>query len=367
MHSTPEVANIWESELGGRATFCHGSAASRGVAIFFKRGFAPEIRLEQSHREGRFLLMDVVLKEAVYSIGSIYAPTQDRSQDQIDFHDTLEEALGELEGVDIVLGGDFNCIFSPTFDKNSSSPLYPTSDAYRSRLTTIMEDLSLCDLWRSRFPDRKGFKFRRGGYSSRLDLFVVSSHLSEGVINLKTKVVAQSDHSIILMEFSNPSPHRGPGLWRFDSTLLSSQKFVMAMSDFLKDWEAPPELQDPCSIWEWQKHEIQTFVMKFKKGVVSQEKQLLSSLQAELEDLVHRADDGESLVSEIESVKRELHEMEDSRANKLIFRSRVKWAHLGEKPSSYFLNLQKRKLKEKSLSTIVMSSGDTLHQILLLY
>lgn len=35
----------------------------------------------------------------------------------------------------------------------------------------------------------------------------------------------------------------------------------------------------------------------------------------------------------IESIKRELKEIEEEAANKIIYRSRCKWAKLGEKPT----------------------------------
>lgn len=35
------------------------------------------------------------------------------------------------------------------------------------------------------------------------------------------------------------------------------------------------------------------------------------------------------------------------------------WAHLGEKPTAYYLNLEKRQEKDKTLSTILLGDGHT--------
>lgn len=49
------------------------------------------------------------------------------------------------------------------------------------------------------------------------------------------------------------------------------------------------------------------------------------------------ANGGAEVTDQVESVKGELREVEIARGNKLIFKSRCKWAHLGEKPSDHFL------------------------------
>lgn len=98
-------------------------------------------------------------------------------------------------------------------------------------------------------------------------------------------------------------------------------------------------------------------ILQYTKNSVSQEKKHRKDLQDSLEQLTVQADEGDGLdddiqaiQDQIQSVRRELKELEDARANKLIFNARVKWAHLGEKPTSYFLNLQKQRYRERTLS-----------------
>lgn len=95
--------------------------------------------------------------------------------------------------------------------------------------------------------------------------------------------------------------------------------------------------------------------MKFSKDLHSQERRAISDLRKDLQRLTEELDQGgqgDQIVCQIESVRRELKQVEDSRANKLIFRSRSRWAQLGEKPSGYFLNLEKRRAKDRTLSTV---------------
>lgn len=70
-------------------------------------------------------------------------------------------------------------------------------------------------------------------------------------------------------------------------------------------------------------------------------------------------EEGLDLASEVESIKRELKEIEESRARKMMFRARCNWALQGEKCLKYFLNLEKRRLQERTLSSLTSSNGST--------
>lgn len=77
---------------------------------------------------------------------------------------------------------------------------------------------------------------------------------------------------------------------------------------------------------------------------------------AETTDLSTSSD----IVSEVQSLKRELAEIYKEKANKAIFKARAKWTQLGEKPSAYFLGLEKRRAKEKHITALKDDKGDIL-------
>lgn len=170
--------SLWETEWGGRAIFSNGSSSSRGVAILFRRDFTPTINKTVRDPNGRFVIIDFTIQEDTYTVGSFYAPTQDKPHEQGFFIDSVETAVDNMTGDTLVLGGDFNCILDPEMDKNSSAQLHATSDQYRNRLLTLMEERNLHDIFRVRFPKKKTYTFRRGSYASRLDLILLSTHLS---------------------------------------------------------------------------------------------------------------------------------------------------------------------------------------------
>lgn len=83
---------------------------------------------------------------------------------------------------------------------------------------------------------------------------------------MKSQVSAQSDHKIISVIINKSEFPRGPGLWKFDTSLLKNEEFLGSMSEFLTIWTHPPELDNHSAIWEWLKFKIKQFVIKFAKG-----------------------------------------------------------------------------------------------------
>lgn len=239
---------------------------------------------------------------------------------------SLEEAIQEMAQINVIIAGDFNYILNPALDKSSPAPMPAATEDHRTRIRTFVEENLLCDVWRDRFPAKPNYTFRRGSYASRLDFFLLSTHLSEGVSSMSTQVSAQSDHSLLLLQFNNPTQAKGKGLWRFNTALLNNNDFIIQMSEFLSDWVPPPELENPCAIWDWLKHEIKVFVTAFSRRNYSREKQRIKNLSEELQDLIYRADRGEPTEDQIAAIRWELKQLEDIQANKLIFRSRCRWA-----------------------------------------
>lgn len=279
---------------------CNGTKSSRGVLAMFDRNLSFTTSARHQDDQGRLLALDVIIAGATYSIISIYAPTQDKPREQLETLEKMEGFLQDLESTNILIGGDFNSILNPSLDKNTSTPSHPASEPIRAKIKALQDDWNLVDIWRIRNPTRKSYTFGRGSYSSRLDLFLISTHLSDTANNIKIQNIAHSDHALISCDLCSNTENRGPGLWRFDATLLSNDDFITEITQFLSEWTAPEEIENPNSRWEWLKFELQNKIRKFTKKLHSIEKQHINSLTKELNTFQERADQGlEDLTSEI--------------------------------------------------------------------
>lgn len=357
-HATGETEGLWRREWGGPAYFNNGSQSSKGVAILVSRDLCYDFVSQKSDEDGRILCVDLKIKDTIFTVCSVYAPTQDKPGEQLETLCNLEEMLEDQSSINIIAGGDFNCFMDPFLDRNSRAVPPSHTDSYRTGLSALLDRWSLCDVWRLRNPGKSGFTFRRGKYASRLDYIFISSHLSELATSSAPKTLVHSDHALISISITSSKCKRGPGLWRFDNTLLESQKFVSEMTDFLREWAPPPELSDPNVVWEWLKYQIKGFVCTFTRNIYSLEKQHLTDLNRELEHLYARADEScEDLSMEIDSIKRELREIEEEKARKIIFRAKCNWALYAERPTKYFLNLEKRRSRECTMNSVFDEEG----------
>lgn len=360
-HSSPGTVHLWQSEWGGHLLASSGRQNARGVAILVKRSLQYKIVQQLTDTEGRILLVEIEFQGASYTLGCLYAPTQDKPHEQIRFLNELEGKLDLLSETNIILAGDFNCLLNPDLDRNQMTSQSTNVNQYRDRIKAILEDRRLCDIWRIRHPADRAYTFRRGLYASRLDYIFIPNHLSESANKTQIHRGPHSDHSLLTVEIRQTSMKKGPGLWRLDVSLLTDSNFKAEMKQFLEEWDPPPELADPRVTWEWLKFQIKNFVMEFQSRKRSLRAQTIKDLSDELQILCTKQDQGDSdqaaLDIEIQSIKRQLKEIEEEQANKAILRSRCTWARLGEKPTGYFLRLEKQRSKEKNMSSIIKDDG----------
>lgn len=237
-----------------------------------------------------------------------------------------------MDASNLIVGGDFNYVMDPALDKNSSSPSQASSEPIRNKIRMLKEEWNLSDVWRIRNPS-KSYTFRRGPYASRLDFFLTSLHLLDWVKNTTFENMVHSDHAMIALSIQPTVSTRGPDYWKFDASLLNNDTFLTEMSQFLSNWIPPEEISNPNTIWDWFNCEIRNRIRAFTKDLHSEEKQLISNLTKKLEALYVEADENQWDKSiEIESLRRELKELEEAKARKTIFRSRANWSLHGERP-----------------------------------
>lgn len=261
----------------------------------------------------------------------------------------------------LIIGGHYNCCLNPALDRNREGATPSQSHPMGNKISRWMEDWNLCDILRIRNPNTRRYTFRRGDYASRLDYLFISEHLSENGAPEAPRPIAHSDHAMIAVSWKSNHNTRGPGLWRLDTSLLQEEDFVLQMLNFLDNWESPPELSNPNSIWEWLKYEIKRVASAYTAKSHSLEKQHILDRNKELSELYQEWEEGGVDVStEIESVRRELREVEEAKARKIIFRARSNWTLFGERPTKYFLNLEKCRSKEKKLNLILSEEGESL-------
>lgn len=351
-HSMQTTAHLWQSEWGGQVLFSHGASNSRGVAILLRRDFEGLVQQVVRDDLGRILLLQVQIGGMTYILGSVYAPTADRQEDQLQFLEVLESKPDMLDTTNLILGGDLNIALDPNLDRKGVRT-QPQGEQFRLRVIHFMDEQDLGDGWRIQNPQKRGYSFHRGQQASRIDYFLLSHHLLDFSKRLNIIPTALSDHSILTLTLEGKCNPKGPGLWRFDTTLLNNEQYVLQMIELLSDLSRQSCNAEPEAHWEWTKYEIRKFTRTFEKRLREEHRKKEKELNKLLTSLTERQDNGESGLEErLLATRDTLAELELVRAQRIIFRSRYNWSQYGERSSRYFLNLEKRKTQNKVVSAL---------------
>ena len=157
-----------------------------------------------------------------YVIGSIYGPNRDEPQ----FYKELDEVLEGIDCDHIIIGGDFNFVMDA--ENDCYGYVRENNVNARDKFKLVCNKHNLVDIWRYHNPRQKQYTWftstRNKG--SRLDMFFVSKHLSSHCSDFQINPGYRTDHCIITMCLHAGDSQRGPGLWKFNESLLKDEEYI---------------------------------------------------------------------------------------------------------------------------------------------
>ena len=107
----------------------------------------------------------------------------------------------------------------------------------------------------------KRFTFRttNGNIHRRLDHFLISNIIQESIKSVSVLPSIRSDHSPILLTFKHLDKFtKGPGIWKFNNSLLQNDDFCMRLTEHIDK-----VIEDSDGIMENQlKWELLTFKIR---------------------------------------------------------------------------------------------------------
>ena len=361
-HSSADCETKWRLEWSGDIFYCHGKTDSCGVAVLVSPSLDLNISVLYTDDDGRCLIIKVTCNDQhIYHICNIYAPTRDKVRDQQKFLKCTSETISKLDYVNLILGGDFNTVFNPQLDKQGGDMTRCTND-YTKELCAFMDVYDLIDAVRFEFPDQHIFTRiqRKPPVLSRIDHWLISSHLTNCLSKVKVYPGVKSDHSIISLHIGNMKSTRGKGFWKFNSFLLQDTEYVNEMNRLIESLkENTKEMNDKQLRWDYIKLEIRGFSLKhsFKKN--KERKEFKIKLEKDLYELESKlqSDFNSVNVDHYIYIKEEIEKLEAIETKGAILRSKIRWAEAGEKNSKYFLNLEKRNAIDKHIQQLELADG----------
>ena len=350
---------------------------ARGVAILSKNiqiSFTDTIIDD----DGNFIITKATVQNTTeFCIVNIYGPNSDKPG----FYEKIFEKLRQLIGEDdmpIIAAGDFNLTLSQDMDNCN----YTRENNTRARdaVKNIMTDYSLIDIYRERNPELRRYTWRVRNpvvKQARLDMFLISASLEGYVKETAIQPGYRSDHSIITLTLDFERQPRGRGLFKFNASLLKDRKYISLVKNTIistvREYAIPlyreeyilknptyVEMTISASLFYeilmlTIRRETISFGIRKKKEERKVETQL-EKIISEMENTI--SDKGtEVIYQELQSKKKELEQIRETRLEGSVVRSRALWRRGSEKPSKYFLALEKRRYESKQIPQIQTAEG----------
>ena len=374
VHSTKNVESYWETEWGYKCFFHSFNGNSKGVAILFKNSFSYTIKKVITDTDGRLLILNMLLNDLNVTIANVYGPNVD---DPV-FYKYFKTKIEEFENSHLILGGDYNVVQNFSLDTNNiQNRNNPKSQEV---INEIKEDLDLSDPWRVNNPDTRTYTWHNSRHQqSRLDYFLVSHDILQNIKKSSIKPGYRSDHSVVDIIIELDKQKKGPGIWKFNNSLLKEEQYVNQIKTCIsntlnqyKDNSVPVREQNMQNysisdklLFEVIKMEIRGTTIAYtahkKKKDCEREKYLDTKIDTLHQKYIYNPSDTNLI--QLNETQKELKMLREKKVDGIILRAKAKWNVEGERNSKYFLNLENQHYKEKTINKLIDDHGNELTKI----
>ena len=239
--------NFWSPAMGWRL----------GVAILVSPRQRENISVWQKDARGHLLSLLITFENVRINLINIYALTYPTER-KIFF-----QLLGPFvfPNSHLVITSDFNS-YDSALDKMGSALI----GAHFSELKSVNV---LRDAWRLKHPRDTQFTWYNSDLSiaSRLDSFLISRLLCEQVISYEIRLCMYSDRDFVFLELNlYAASCWGPGVWKFNNSLLKEEKFFSSVSDLIEHFlRFQSSFSSDLVLWDQLKLEIKMFTINYSR------------------------------------------------------------------------------------------------------
>lgn len=138
--------------------------------ILFKNNVDYTLHSVFTDKEGRWIVIDIMINNLHIILLNIYAPNEDS------YFLVKLTYLNSLQSNQIIITGDFNTVLDTNKDRSGLHKFNNHPHALRE-IQEMAASLDLVDIWRLLNKDTMRYTWRRGKQASRIDYFLISFSL----------------------------------------------------------------------------------------------------------------------------------------------------------------------------------------------
>ncbi len=364
-HYTKATTCYIDVEWHGKSFHCFGTNNSKGVSVLLGAKVPMNVIDHHCLDNGRGILVNIETDETIYTLVNIYAPNKGRERDQ--FFRTLFQWVSEHKKGTIVMGGDFNIVLDDDIDKKSDGVKRHVNNKV---ILEMIRKYKLTDVWRVKHVNVSQYTWRQSqpAVACRLDYWLLDKALMSQVISCDIRPAVKTDHKAVSLKISRGTNKRGPGTWKLNVSLLDDviikNRIAHTIDDCVKT--CTNSQLNAKHTWELCKVKIrETFIACAKENRSKLSCKKASDLQKQLEDVDARIDKGDNnpdTLTRQRELSIELEQYYKQQATGAQIRSRANWVEKGERSTSYFFGLEKKKQTQKCISSVKTVKGDTVRE-----
>ena len=377
-HFTEKIEKNIRTQWGFDCFFSHGTNVSRGVCVLMNNNFEYKILQKKIDLEGNFIILKIELeKKITLTLVNIYGPNKENPP----FYDNLLANIVELEADSVIICGDTNTVQRYELDcynyQNKNNP------KNREALMNIQNTLHLVDPWRIYHPNTRRYTwFRRNPIKkARLDIFLVSEELMNIIEKPDILPGYRTDHAIITIELRLSNFEKGKGFWKFNNSLLKDKTYIKKVKEIISETICTYA----CPIYNREKLDqlnhndiqftisdqlffetillnIRTMTIPYSSKKKKDRKTREYDLEKQIKTIQNLLGENHNAILEeiLHELMTELEELREVYMKGLLLRAKANWVENGEKPTKYFLNLEKRNYVNKNITKLISQQDQIL-------
>ena len=364
VHWVQSMENRLLSEWGYKLYFSGNKGNSRGTAILFENNFDFSVLNVENDNEGNYTALKINVDGYDFLLICIYGPNTDSPN----FFEKISNLVERSDCTFSVLCGDWNCVLNHASDTLGYSNI--NNPKARQAIHDIIGKFNLDDVYKTLNPNSN---WPTPLKQARLDYFLVSNEMFPFIKSANILAGYRTDHSVTTLDLAFRPINKKCSYWKFNVSLLRDNIYTGKVKETIKntvqDYTSQPISMDdelnPSSVSKLVISDalfLEVLLMNIRGMTIAysswKKKQLI-----ELEkSLIHTIDNLEKNLNStnstlLENKKRELENIRNSKMEGVLLRSRARWIDSGEKPTKYFLNLEKRNFINKSIIEIHCEKG----------
>ena len=182
-------------------------------------------------------------------------------------------------------------------------------------------------------PHTKSFSYESKFLKVKLRLyyFLIAKHLTQNIQNVESKTAITPHHKAIKLTLKLSQVTRGPGLWKFNNSLLKDKNYLILITEsYPIISEKYANIVDKRLRWELIKMEIRRITISFAARKAKEFHKQESDLQKHLDEIdksISNSCDNQNIedkVKEFDKLKNEFNHLYEIKGKGAIFHSKAR-------------------------------------------